>query len=143
MPIGNVYQITLVASIATALIGVLWELVYHALQQLRWDKDWPSLIGLLTGIAEAVPVWFVLRLLGILPSETTLFSAQLWLYVVYFSTTWLVVWLFSLGPINVFHLHWRFNGGSFSRRPPEALAAVVVTHIGMVLALVILWQVSR
>jgi hypothetical protein len=64
--------VTLVGGLLTILVmtalGLGWELVYHALQQLRWDKDWPSLLGLVAGIPEALALWAVLGLFGLRPS---------------------------------------------------------------------------
>ena len=34
------------------VVGILWELVYHGLMQFRWEKDWPTLFGLVVGIPE-------------------------------------------------------------------------------------------
>jgi hypothetical protein len=34
--------------LAVAVLGVVWELIYHFLMQFRWEKDWPTLFGLLT-----------------------------------------------------------------------------------------------
>lgn len=48
------YQITLETSVAMTLLGIGWESVYYGLQQLRWDKDWPSVLSLLAGAVEAV-----------------------------------------------------------------------------------------
>lgn len=135
VPIRGVFQITLASSIVMTLLGIPWELVYHALQQFRWDKDWPTLLGLVTGVTEAVPVWFVLRALRIAP------AGALPLFSIHFGTTWIIVWLITLGPIAVVQPRWRFEGGTFSRRPTEALVPFVVTNFGMAFALVILWFV--
>ena len=43
-----------------------WEFVYHFLQQFRWEKDWPSLFGLVTGVNEGALVW-VLASAGAIP----------------------------------------------------------------------------
>ncbi len=143
MPIRTVYRITLVTSIATTLLGIVWEFVYHAVQQLRWDKDWPSMLGLLTGPIEAVPVWLVIHGLSLVPGEGGLSSAILPLYIIHFGSTWLLLWLVGLGPLHIVQPRWRFEGGTFSKRPPDALVPFVVTNIGMVFALVVLWLVWR
>jgi hypothetical protein len=137
-PLSVAFQITLASSILMTLLGILWELVYHALQQLRWDKDWPVLLGLVTSVTEAIPVWIILRALEIPQVHR---SAFLPLFAVHFGTTWIVIWLASLGPIAVVQPRWRFEGGTFSRRPTEALVPFVVTNFGMSFALVILWFV--
>ena len=43
------------------VVGVAWELLYHLLQQWRWDKDWPTLLGLLLGIPEGALAFVVAR----------------------------------------------------------------------------------
>lgn len=138
VPMRVAFQITLASSIAMALLGILWELVYHALQQFRWDKDWPTPLGLVTGFMEAIPVWLVLRALRIVPIDGAPFLP---LFAIHFGTTWILVWLIGLGPIAVVQPRWRFEGGTFSRRPTEALVPFVVTNFGMAFALVILWFV--
>ena len=30
------------------VLGVVWELIYHRIQQFRWEKDWPTLFGFIT-----------------------------------------------------------------------------------------------
>jgi hypothetical protein len=89
------------------VLGVAWELVYHALQQLRWEKDWPTLFGLLLGVPEGIVAFAVART-GILPDAAGVSAAA---FVVGFGTTWLVTWLFVNGPMRVLTVHWRFNGG--------------------------------
>ena len=142
-PLRLAYQVTLETSVAMTILGIVWEFVYHGLQQLRWDKDWPSLLGLLTGVLEAVPVWLVLHALRIVPGGAELSSPILPLYAAHFGSTWLLVWLVGQGPIRVLQPRWRFEGGSFSRRPPDAIIPFVITNMGMVFALVILWLVWR
>ena len=46
---------------AVAVLGIGWECVYHFLMQWRWEKDWPTLFGLLTAIPEGVLVWLLLQ----------------------------------------------------------------------------------
>ena len=45
----------------------MWEFVYHLLQQFRWEKDWPTLFGLLVGIPEGLLAYAVARS-GVLPA---------------------------------------------------------------------------
>ena len=104
--LGDKYQVTIRALLLVLGIGVLWELVYHGLQQFRWEKDWPTLFGLVTGINEGIVVWVVLN--AILPEDLGVTSAQ---FLIHFVTTWLVVWLFLNGPMRVLALRWRFRGG--------------------------------
>lgn len=90
-----------------AVLGVAWELIYHGLQQFRWEKDWPTLFGLVLGVPEGVLAYVVART-GVVPwAEGVTIVQFLW----GFGTTWLVTWLFVNGPMRIFTVHWRFRGG--------------------------------
>jgi hypothetical protein len=129
------FQITLVSSIAMTLQSFVSELIYHLLQQLRWEKDWPPLLGLLAGALEAIPVWLTVRALGVMADGCEL------LFFLHFATTWLVVWLISLGPLSIVQPRWRFEGGSFGRRPGDALVPFVLLNGAMAITVVILWAI--
>ena len=86
-----------------------WEFIYHFLQQFRWEKDWPVMFSLLLVLPEALVAKVVFNALDIGSKfNATATNATFWLHIV---TTWLVMWLFVLGPIKVFFIRWRFNGG--------------------------------
>ena len=104
----EVRRIGLVALLVTAVAGCGWELVYHGLQQFRWDKDWPTLFALLVGVPEGVVVHRVLTggVLGVDAPEPVAFA---WL----FGTTWFAIWAIASGPVRVLFPRWRFNGGRF------------------------------
>jgi hypothetical protein len=134
------YRVTLETAIAVILFGLVWELVYHGLQQLRWDKDWPALLGLVTFFNEAVPIWVVLHALRLIPGRWGISSPILPLFATYLGTTWVLVWLVLQGPLRMVVPRWRFEGGTFSRRGASDLTVFfVVTNIGMILALATLW----
>ncbi len=87
---------------ALALFGavgsIVWEPIYHLVQQFRWEKDWPISFGLLTFVPEAL----VVRALVGAPWST---------FLVHAATTWLAMWLVGNGPLRVALLRWRFRGG--------------------------------
>ena len=99
----DAYRLAFIALAIVAVIGVVvWEPLYQALQQFRWEKDWPSLFALLTGVNEAIVTWFVLRHYGTVHTVS---------FVVHFATTWLAIWLTIVGPIRIVLLRRRFIGG--------------------------------
>jgi hypothetical protein len=103
--LGDVYELTFRVLATVLLVGLVWELVYHALQQFRWEKDWPALFGLLTGINEGIVAHFAAKAIfdiDVLPGSA---------YVVHFVSTWLVTWFWVNGPMRVLFLRWRFDGG--------------------------------
>jgi hypothetical protein len=105
------YHVTFKALGLMTLLGLGWEVVYHVIQQSRWDKDWPSVFALLVVVPEAIPLWYVTHILDVIPGTTRLSSPIIPLYVIHISTTWVLTWLFMQGPLRVLHLRWRFEGG--------------------------------
>ena len=104
---GELYKGTLVTLLALWVVGVLfWELAYHGLMQLRWEKDWPTLFGLLLVVPEGLLTWFlVFKVLK--PSD----SATTTTFVVHLLTTWFLMWCMANGPLRVVFIRWRFRGG--------------------------------
>lgn len=101
------YQTMYGVLLIVGVVGVLWELAYHGLQQFRWEKDWPTLFGLVTAVNEGVVAYFVARSGVLAATENISVSA----FLVGFLTAWLLIWLFVNGPMRIFNVHWRFNGG--------------------------------
>ena len=87
------------ALVAVGVLGVLWELAYHAAQQYRWEKDWPTLFGLVTALNEGLLVWLVVD--GI-PGST---------FTVHFLTTWLVLFAWVHTGMRILFPRWRYRGG--------------------------------
>ena len=56
-----IYKALFTALLIVAVAGIVWELVYHALQQYRWEKDWPTLFGLIVAVPEGTMVWILLK----------------------------------------------------------------------------------
>jgi hypothetical protein len=98
------------------LTGLLWELIYHGLQQARWDKDWPSIFALMTVVNEAVPLWFLVHAVHVMPGTTGFSSPLLSLFAIHIGSTWLIIWLFIQGPMRVINVRWRFEGGRIMHR---------------------------
>lgn len=133
------YRITLETAIALMVLGLAWEMAYHGMQQFRWDKDWPTAFGLITIVNEGALVWLILHLI---PGAWESSSSILPLFVSYLCTTWVLLWAVAQGPLRFVVLRWRFEGGAFSRRAaPGLVVPFIVTNIGAVFALVILWAV--
>jgi hypothetical protein len=105
-PLGDRYVSGFLVLAAVGVLGIAWELVYHFLMQFRWEKDWPTLLGLLTLIPEGLVLYFLLRsgavdFIGPVP------SAAFWTH---FTLVWVCMWLVANGPMRVF-IRWRFRGG--------------------------------
>ncbi|MFG1793625.1 hypothetical protein [Nocardia sp. NPDC049149] len=111
LSLGQAYRVTLSILLATVLVGVLWELLYHFLQQFRWEKDWPTLFGLLTMVNEGALMWVLVRNTTIVLPETL--RPSLTAFLIQFVLTWIVFWLIVNGPMRVVFHRWRFQGGRF------------------------------
>ena len=96
-PLGDKYRDGFLVLLSVAVVGVLWELLYHLLMQWRWEKDWPTLFGLVEGVPEGALIWILLSV-----------GAA---FLVQFILVWLGVWLVANGPMRVPFIRWRFRGG--------------------------------
>jgi hypothetical protein len=107
-PLGTAYRDTFIILAAVAVLGVGWEFVYHFLMQWRWEKDWPTLFGLLTAINEGLLVWVLLKA-GAIPGIKG--TVPLDAFLIDFLAVWIAVWLVANGPMRVPFIRWRFHGG--------------------------------
>lgn len=108
LPLAASYRTTFLVLVWVILLGIVWEFVYHLLQQFRWEKDWPTLFGLLTAVNEGIVLWLLVKA-DVLPGLSA--GVPLSAFLIQFVTTWLVVWLWANGPMRIFFPHWRFRGG--------------------------------
>ena len=100
------YKTTYIILATVAVLGVGWEIIYHLVQQFRWEKDWPTLFGLVTVVPEGLLVWFLVA-----GGATWLDGVPGPAFVLHLVTTWLLVWLVANGPLRVPFIHWRHRGG--------------------------------
>jgi len=107
-PLSAAYKTAYIILAAMLVLGVGWELLYHLLMQWRWEKDWPSLFGLVTGVPEGILIWFLIAA-HVVPgiSEIPPLSA----YLIEFIAVWVCVWLVGQGPMRIPFIRWRFHGG--------------------------------
>lgn len=104
---GEGYRTTYLILLTVLVLGILWELLYHLIQQFRWEKDWPTMFGLITAINEGALVWLLVDL-GAIPGVD---GVSFWAFFFMFSIIWFVVWLWTNGPMRVPFIRWRFFGG--------------------------------
>jgi hypothetical protein len=107
-PLGDKYQDGFLVLLSVAVVGVLWELLYHLLMQWRWEKDWPTLFGLVEGVPEGALIWILLSA-GAIPGIVGSVGGVA--FLIQFILVWLGVWLVANGPMRVPFIRWRFRGG--------------------------------
>jgi hypothetical protein len=107
-PMNQRYQATFVVLASVGIIGIAWEFVYHLAMQWRWEKDWPTLFGLLTLVPEGILLWALAthRMLPWLPGRVPTAA-----FVIHFLVVWVFVWMVANGPMRVPFIRWRFRGG--------------------------------
>lgn len=102
------YRTTYLILATVLVLGIGWELVYHGIQQFRWEKDWPTMFGLITALNEGALVWLLLDL-ELVPGIDGVPS--FWAFFIDFSVIWIVIWVWTNGPMRVPFIRWRFFGG--------------------------------
>lgn len=107
--LSDMYRVFFVALVLVAIVGLIWELIWHGLQQFRWEKDWPTLFGLITGVPEGIVIWLLLRA-GIPIDVGTVDGTT---FLAMFIITWIAIWLVASGPLQIVFIRWRFRGGRF------------------------------
>jgi hypothetical protein len=107
-PLGDKYRDGFLVLLSVMVVGVLWELAYHLLMQWRWEKDWPTLFGLVEGVPEGVLIWILLSA-GAIPGIAGSVGGAA--FLIQFILVWLGVWLVANGPMRVPFIRWRFRGG--------------------------------
>ncbi len=107
-PLSERYRTGYLVLAAVAVLGVCWEFIYHFLMQFRWEKDWPTLFGLLTLVPEGLLLFLLLRsgAIGIIDPAPP--ASAFWTM---FIVVWIAVWLVANGPMRVPFIRWRFRGG--------------------------------
>ncbi len=111
--LGSMYKALFLAIVVVTVVGVVWELIYHGLQQFRWEKDWPTIFGLVVAINEGIVAYLILDAGLFWDERPPGQSFPLAAFIVMFITLWLIIWAFTNGPMQIFSLRWRYRGGRF------------------------------
>jgi hypothetical protein len=90
------------------LFGFLWDILYNALQTLRWDRDWPPLFFVIGGLIEGLFLW---RLTLFIPFPGVDPHLTFGRFAAHYGTVFIITLAVMLGPLKVLCLKWRFRGG--------------------------------
>ena len=122
MGFGQYYQAhrtALLLLMCVLVFGWVWDILYHGLQQLRWDHDWPALFQFLAGIIEGVSLWLLLQYTSLaqilqiplpLTSTNGLTFSQ---FAAHYFSVWLAVFIASHSLMRVAFPRWRYQGGNW------------------------------
>lgn len=111
--LSDMYKALFTAVLVVAVVGVVWELIYHGLQQFRWEKDWPTIYGLFVGINEGIVAYLILNAGLPWDQRPPGQGFPLAAFIIMFSSLWVIIWAFTNGPMQILSLRWRFRGGRF------------------------------
>jgi hypothetical protein len=104
------YQMSFASLGLMTLLGLGWECLFQGIQQVRREEDWPALFALVSGIPEAIGVWFALHAVRITRGTLLWSSSKTPMFVLLFASIWLVFWGTTLGPMRAFSLRWHLDG---------------------------------
>ena len=106
-PVADKYRDAFLVLATVTVRGIGGECLYHLLMQWRWEKDWPTLFGLVTLVPEGLLVWLLLEAKAV-PGIVGTVTAPA--FCIQFLAVWLPVWLVANGPMRVPFIRWRFRG---------------------------------
>lgn len=91
-----------------AFFGCGWDIVYNYLQKFRWDRDWPGVLQLVSGIWEGVFLACDVKLFGLpsVPKELPLLG-----FALHYTLVWLSIYIASQSIMRILFPRWRFKGG--------------------------------
>lgn len=105
------HRTTYIILAAVLVLGIVWELIYHGIQQFRWEKDWPTMFGLITAVNEGALVWLLLDLELVPGIDYPADGVPFWAFFIDFTVIWVIIWIWTNGPMRVPFIRWRFFGG--------------------------------
>jgi predicted RNA-binding Zn-ribbon protein involved in translation (DUF1610 family) len=112
------YLTPLWALLYVLVFGLIWDILYQFITSFRWDRDWPTSWQVLTGIIEGALIW-VLIITVKLPGIPK--APPFPVFLIQYGLIWLSIFLLLQGPLRLFFLSWRYNGGQWiiahQRRP--------------------------
>ncbi|MCB0034583.1 MAG: hypothetical protein KDE51_11210 [Anaerolineales bacterium] len=109
------YIVPYVVLVLVLLLGFVWDVLYNFLQKMTWDHDWPPILQILTGLAEANVVWLLIQQWNQVAPPNLRLGLSLGAFALHYTTVWLVTFLFAQGAMRILFPRWRFYGGEIWR----------------------------
>jgi hypothetical protein len=89
--------------------GVVWDVIYILLQQLRWDRDWPMVFQVVNGVVEGGLIYGLILLVGLPGIDRG--SVPPGTFIAHYGLVWLTIFIWIQGPMRTLLPRWRFQGG--------------------------------
>lgn len=98
------------------IVGIVLDLLYIGLQQLRWERDWPFAFQFCFSIVE----FFIV--IGLIRYDVLAFMPASWVsandypyFFLHFGLVLFFSFLGLLGFIQIFMVRWRYKGGEWGK----------------------------
>lgn len=91
--------------------GLAWDAIYQVIITFRWDRDWPTSFQVLAGIVEGALVWLLITYVGLpgIAARSVPFAVFIGMY----ASIWLLTFIIAQGPLRLFFVRWRYQGGEW------------------------------
>lgn len=104
---------------AITVLGCGWDALFQAVQERRWDRDWPRLLTLLSWLPEAAGSWLVLRAFDAAAPPGT--------HLAFFTLVWGGMLAARAAVLPVLLPRWRHQGQRLAGALPLARPAAAST----------------
>jgi hypothetical protein len=95
------------------LFGLGWDMLYIAIQQLKWDRDWPPYAQWAAAAWEGLFLSLVIGYVGLPGIDKGFFGENEILdrYIVHYTLVWFFTFWASQTLMRAWFPMWRFHGG--------------------------------
>jgi len=102
-----------------AAFGLAWDVLYIALQQFKWDRDWPPVFQWAAGAWEGIFLYFFIRWIGLdigvddlnIPKGALNGDVLTDRFIPHYTAVFVVTWVWSQTLMRALFPMWKFHGG--------------------------------
>jgi hypothetical protein len=92
------------------VFGLVWDIPYQFMTTFRWDRDWPTSFQVAAGVIEGALIWVLIITVHLPGIPSTL---PFPVFLIQYGLIWLSIFLLLQGPLRLFFLSWRYQGGQW------------------------------
>jgi len=91
------------------LFGLGWDVLYIAIQQLKWDRDWPPYLQWLAAAWEGFFLYYLIDNMGLPGIDEGTVPQDRFIY--HYGTVFITTFIWVQGPMRALFPSWRYHGG--------------------------------
>jgi len=90
------------------LIGLVGDVIYDRVQNMRWEHDFPPFMHLLTGILEGAVMWALIQSmrLPLVPADLPFIN-----FIAHYATVFSLIFIIAWGPLKIVLPQQRYKAG--------------------------------